>query len=82
MIDKSFKIRFYLRVSPKQHGMKYASVHREESNPNDVIAVHQFKDIKRAKYFSNAVPLLMEKIGVIGSPEIWFSEDVEQVTYS
>ena len=66
----------------KQHGIRYASVHREESNPNDVIAVHQFKDMKGAKDFSNAVPPLMEKIGVIGSPEIWFSEDVEQVTYS
>ena len=66
----------------KQHGIRYASVHREESNPNDIIAVHQFKDMKGAKDFSNAVPPLMEKIGVIGSPEIWFSEDVEQVTYS
>jgi len=57
----------------KQHGVTYASVHREETDPNDIIAVHQFKDMKGAKDFSNAVPPLMEKIGVIGSPEIWFS---------
>jgi len=66
----------------KQHGVTYASVHREETDPNDIIAVHQFKDMKGAKDFSNAVPPLMEKIGVIGSPEICFSEDVEQVAYS
>jgi len=66
----------------KQHGITYASVHREESDPNDIIAVHQFKDMKGAKDFAKAVPLLMGEIGVIGTPEIWFSEDVEQVTYS
>jgi len=66
----------------KQHGITYASVHREESNPNDIIAVHQFRDMKGAKDFANAAPPIMGEIGVIGSPEIWFSEDVEQVTYS
>jgi len=66
----------------KQHGITYASVHHEESNPNDIIVVHQFKDMKGAKDFANAVPAIMEEIGLIGSPEIWFSEDVEQVTYS
>ena len=66
----------------KQHGITYASVHREESNPNDIIVVHQFRDMKGAKDFVNAAPPIMGEIGVIGSPEIWFSEDVEQVTYS
>lgn len=65
----------------KHHGITYASVHREESNPNDIIIVHQFKDIKGAKDFAKALPPLMEKIGVIGPPEIWFSDDIEQVTY-
>ena len=66
----------------KQHGIKYASVHREESDPNDVIVVHQFKDMNGAKDFVSAVRPIMEKIGVTGSPVIWFSEDEEQVTYS
>jgi len=66
----------------KQHGITYASVHREESDPNDIIAVHQFKNMKGAKDFAKALPSLMEKIGVLGKPEVWFSEDVEQVTYS
>ena len=66
----------------KQHGITYASVHREETNPDDIIAVHQFKDMKGAKGFAAAVSALMEKIGVIGKPEIWFAEDIEQVNYS
>jgi hypothetical protein len=66
----------------KQHGITYASVHREENDPNEIMAVHQFKDMKGAKDFANAVPSLMGELGVIGPPEIWFSEDVEQVTYS
>ena len=65
----------------KQHGITYASVHREATNPNDIIVVHQFKDMKGAGDFANAVPPLMGEIGVIGMPEIWFSEDVERVTY-
>ncbi len=66
----------------KQHGITFASVHRGESDPNEVIAVHRFKDMKGAKDFAKDVPAIMEKIGVIGTPEVWFSEDVEQVTYS
>ena len=66
----------------KQHGIIYASVHREETNPNDIIAVHQFKDMKGAKDFAGAVRPLMENIGVIGQPELWFAEAIEQVTYS
>ena len=66
----------------KQHGITFASVHREESDSNDIIVVHKFKDMKGAKTFANDVPAIMEKIGVIGSPVIWFSEDEEHVSYS
>jgi hypothetical protein len=65
----------------KKHGIRYASVHRDETNPIDIVAVHRFKDMKGAKEFAGAVPPLMKGIGVIGTPEIWFCEDVEQVTY-
>ena len=66
----------------KQYGITYASLHRAESDPNDVIAVHEFKNMKGAHDFAKAVPSLMGKIGVIGKPEVWFSEDVEHSTYS
>ena len=66
----------------KEHGITYASIHHEESDPKDIIAVHQFKDMKGAKGFANAVPKLMKEIGVIGKPEIWFSEDDEHKSYA
>jgi len=66
----------------KQHGITYASIHHAESDPKDIISVHRFKDMKGAKDFASAVPALMKEIGVIGKPEIWFSEDDEQRTYS
>jgi hypothetical protein len=62
---------------PIQYGITYASLHREGTNPNDIIAVHQGKDMKGAKDFARAVPSLMENIGVIGKPEIWFAEYLE-----
>ena len=66
----------------KQHGITFASVHREENDPNDLIIVHKFKTMKGAKDFAKDVPAIMEKIGVIGAPTIWFSEDEEHVSYS
>ena len=65
----------------KHHGIIYASLHREETDTKDIIAVHRFKDMKGAKDFAEAVPALMENIGVIRKPVIWFAEDLEQVTY-
>lgn len=32
--------------------------------------------------YASAVSPLMENIGVIGKPEIWFAENLEPVTYS
>ena len=46
----------------KQHGITYASVHREETDPKDIIAVHKFRDMKGAKDFAGAVPSLMKNI--------------------
>lgn len=66
----------------KKHGITYASLHHEVSNPKDIIAIHQFKELKEAQEFANDVPALMKEIGVVGKPEIWFSEDDEHITYS
>jgi len=38
--------------------------------------------MKGAKDFAKAIPTIMAKNGVIGKPELWFSEDVEHSTYS
>ena len=70
------------RIGFASNMVSYASVHRQESNSNDIIIVHQLKDINGAKDFAKALPPLMEKIGAIEPPEIWFSEDIEQVRYA
>ena len=66
----------------KQHGITYASAPQDETNPNEIIAVHQFKDMQGAKGFASAAKPLMENIGVVGKPEVWFAKVIEQVTYS
>ncbi|MEA3277464.1 MAG: cyclase [Pseudomonadota bacterium] len=66
----------------KQHGILYASVHRDATDPNVVMAVHRFEDMSGANEFADAVRPLMEQIGVEGQPEVWIGEDVERVSYS
>jgi cytochrome oxidase Cu insertion factor (SCO1/SenC/PrrC family) len=65
----------------KSFGISYASVHHADSDPNDVIVVHQFKDLATAQKFMAGLPDLMDEIGVIGKPDIWFGEDLERVSY-
>lgn len=43
---------------------------------------YPLRDMKGAKDLVGAVPPLMEEIGVIGNPEIWFAEGIEPLTYS
>jgi quinol monooxygenase YgiN len=75
----------YDGLSPirKQNGVTAASVHRDSKDPNTVIIMHQFKDLGAATAFANSAELksAMAKAGVNGSPEFWFSEDVEHTPY-
>lgn len=63
----------------KKEGVTAASVHRDSNDPDIIIVVHQFKDMKTAMGFANSEELksAMEKGGVSGPPEIWFGEDIE-----
>jgi quinol monooxygenase YgiN len=67
----------------KQNGVTGASVHRDPSDPNVIIVTHQFRDLKTATSFANSADLksAMQKAGVNGAPEFWFSEDVERTSY-
>lgn len=64
-----------------QHGITYASVHRDAQDPNTVFAVHQFPDAHSAQAFMAAVPPVMEKAGIVGRPEVWLGADVETTSY-
>jgi len=66
----------------KKHGILLAAVSRDPADRNVVMAYHRFKDMSGAKAFSEEVPALMKEIGVVGAPEIWFGEDMEQTAYT
>lgn len=67
----------------KQKGVTAASVHRDANDPNIIIVTHQFKDMNAANGFASSEELksAMAKAGVAGAPEIWFSEDIEYISY-
>jgi len=51
--------------------------------PNVVIIAFRVTDLTRARAFAESDDLreIMQKAGVEGPPEIWFTEDVEENTY-
>lgn len=77
--------RVYDGIAPvrKQKGVTAASVHRDANDVDTIFITHQFKNMDAAKAFANSEELksAMTKAGVSGSPEFWFSEDIEHTTY-
>ena len=56
-------------------GVIAKTVYRSIDDPNDVTVVHDFKDLKTAQAFAASEDLkaAMEKAGVVGAPQIWFT---------
>lgn len=67
----------------KAVGVKSASVHIDPNDPNTVIVTHQFEDGHAAMAYAKSEELksAMAKAGVLGKPDIWFGEDVEETPY-
>ena len=67
----------------KSAGVTGASVHRDASNPNILTITHVFKNLDAATAFAGSDELksAMMKAGVVGHPDIWFTEDVEKTAY-
>ena len=59
----------------KKMGVTGAAVYRSIDNPNDVTVTHDFKSADKAKEFASSTRLkeVMEKAGVKGAPQIWFT---------
>lgn len=59
----------------KKMGVTADRVYRSIDNPNDVTAWHEFKTVEAAKAFASSARLkaVMEKAGVKGTPQIWFT---------
>ena len=77
--------RTYDELAPvrKEMGVTGASVHRDASDPNLVTITHVFNDLDSATAFAGSDELksAMMKAGVVGHPDIWFAEDVEQTAH-
>jgi quinol monooxygenase YgiN len=67
----------------KGDGCTRASVHRDTEDPNTVVVTEHFPSIDKAKAHVNSDKLktAMGRAGVLGQPEFWYSEDVEEVKY-
>jgi len=59
----------------KSHGVFFQSVWQSTDNPNDVTVIHDFHSMEKAKFFANSQELKdsMKKLGVKGTPQIWFT---------
>ena len=59
----------------KHHGVTGQAVYQSADNPNDVTVTHDFKTLEAAKAFAARPELkaAMEKAGVTGAPQIWFT---------
>jgi len=59
----------------KKLGVIYKAVYQSTDNPNDVTVIHDFHSLEKAKAFAASAELkaAMEKSGVKGAPQIWYT---------
>jgi quinol monooxygenase YgiN len=59
----------------RKGGVVAKAVFQSVDDPSDVTVVHDFKDLETAKAFTASPDLkaTMEKAGVVGAPQLWFT---------
>jgi ABC-type sugar transport system substrate-binding protein len=59
----------------KKLGVIYQAVYQSTDDPNDVTVIHDFHSLEKAKAFASSPELkaAMEKSGVKGAPQIWYT---------
>jgi ABC-type sugar transport system substrate-binding protein len=59
----------------KKLGVIYQAVYQSTENANDVTVIHDFHSLEKAKAFAASAELKesMEKAGVKGAPQIWYT---------
>jgi ABC-type sugar transport system substrate-binding protein len=59
----------------KKLGVIYKAVYQSTDDPNDVTVIHDFHSIEKAKAFAASPELkaAMDKSGVKGAPQIWYT---------
>ena len=67
----------------RQKGVTAASVHRDAKDQNVITVTHRFNDLSAATSFAGSDELksTIAKAGIQGTPEIWFSEDIEHTAF-
>lgn len=63
------------RATQKKMGVVAQAVFQSVDNPNDVTVTHDFHSLAQAKAFAASPELksAMEKAGVKGAPQIWYT---------
>jgi quinol monooxygenase YgiN len=63
------------RVTQKKLGVVAQAVYQSTDNPNDITVTHDFRSLDKAKAFAASPELkaAMEKAGVKGTPQIWYT---------
>lgn len=61
----------------KRMGVTSHGVYQSDQDPNDVTLYHRFDSVDAAKAFAGSDSLkgAMERAGVVGAPEIWFTKE-------
>ena len=59
----------------KKQGVVYKAVYQSTDDPNDVTVIHDFHSLEKVKAFAASAELeaAMEKAGVKGAPQIWYT---------
>lgn len=84
------KVEDYARWKPifdedsgnrKAGGSQGGQLFRNTQNPNEVIIIFEWDSLENARQFSHSPALMrkMQESGVIGQPDIFFLEKVEDV---
>jgi len=66
------------RPTQRKMGVYAQAVYQSADDPNDVTVTHDFHSLEKAKAFvaSPELKAAMEKAGVKGAPQIWFTTRV------
>ncbi len=64
----------------KANGSKGAHLFRNADNPDEIVILFEWDDLEKARQFSQSADLreAMQKAGVIGMPDLYFLDEVEQ----
>ncbi len=67
----------------KKEGSKGAFAFRNDKDPNQMVVISQWDDMKSAKHFAESEDLrkTMQKAGVTGKPEIYYLDEIERTPY-